>query len=138
MKPFDAMAFRWKKLGWWVILAIGLALLGLLLMGLPGVFVYRVWQELLNGIFQREVIAKLEGLGAGALVVGICLSFLTPLGLPIGYILESLLNVSLLQGHPLLRDRNNILIIFTMLWSLILVFIFSEMAWDAKKSLASY
>ncbi len=132
------MAFRWKKLGWWVILAIGLALLGLLLMGLPGAFVYMVWQGLLNGIFQREVIAKLDGLGAGAWVVAICLSFLMPIGLPLGYILESLLNVSSLQGHPLVRDRNSILLVFTMLWSLILVFVFSEMAWDAKKSLASY
>jgi hypothetical protein len=53
------MAFRWKKFGQWVLLALGLIVLGtFLLMGVPGMFIYLVWQVLLNAIFTREVIAE--------------------------------------------------------------------------------
>jgi hypothetical protein len=109
------MAFRWEKFGWWVCLALGLAGLGsFLLVGLPGVFVYVGWQALLNVIFQREVIAKLEGLGGGSWVVALYMSFLTPLGLPLGYIV-ALLPVTWLQGLPLLRHRNIWLLLFTLM-----------------------
>ncbi len=130
------MAFRWGIFGWWVCLALVLAGLGsFLLVGLPGAFVYVGWQALLNVIFQREVIAKLEGLGGGSWVVALYVSFLTPLGLPLGYIVASCLPVTLLQEVPLLRHRNIWLLFFAILWSLIVVFYCSQMVWDAKKSL---
>lgn len=130
------MAFRWGIFGWWVCLALVLAGLGsFLLVGLPGVLVYVGWQALLNVIFQREVIAQLEGLGGGSWVVALYVSFLTPLGLPLAYIVASCLPVTLLQGLPLLRHRNIWLLFFAILWSVIVVFYCSQMVWDAKKSL---
>jgi hypothetical protein len=50
------------------------------------------------------------------------LSALTPLGLPLGYIVASLLPIASLQRLPFLRHRLTWLLLFAMLWSLLIVF----------------
>jgi hypothetical protein len=131
------MAFRWKKFGQWVLLALGLIVLGtFLLMGVPGMFIYLVWQVLLNAIFTREVIAE-PPVGGGAMwPLGLGVSFLTPVGLPLGYIVASLLPIASLQRLPFLRHRLTWLLLFAMLWSLLIVFWFSGSVWEVKKSLS--
>ncbi len=128
------MAFRWTRFGQWVLLALGLIVLGaFLMMGVPGIFVYLIWQVLLNAIFQRVVIVKPPE-GGGMWVVGIVLSFVTPLGLPLGYIVASLLPIASLQRLPLLRHRLTWVLLFTLLWSLLMVFWINAPAEEAKKS----
>jgi len=128
------MAFRWEIFGRWVLLALGLIVLGtFLLMGVPGMFVYLIWLLLLNGTFQREVIAEPPE-GGGLWAAGIGLSFLTPLGLPLGYIVASLLPIASLQRLPLLRHRLTWVLLFTLLWSLLMVFWINAPAEEAKKS----
>ena len=128
------MAFRWKRFGQWVLVAVGVIVLGtFLLMGVPGMFVYLIWLLLLNVTFQREVIAEPPE-GGGLWAVGIGLSFLTPLGLPLGYIVASLLPIASLQRLPLLRRRLTWVLLFTLLWSLLLVFWINAPAEEAKKS----
>jgi hypothetical protein len=115
------MAFRWKRFGQWVLLALGLIVLGtFLMMGVPGMFVYLIWFVLLNAIFTREVITD-PGQGGGLWALGIVLSFLTPLGLPLGYIVASLLPIASLQKLPFLRHRLTWLLLFALLWSGLMV-----------------
>lgn len=104
-------------------------------MGVPGLFVYLLWQVLLNAIFQREVIAE-PVVGGGLWALGLSLSFLTPLGLPLGYIVASLLPIASLQRLPFLRHRLAWLLLFAMLWSLLIVFWVSGSVWEVKKSLS--
>lgn len=128
------MAFRWKRFGQWVLLALGLIVLGtFLLMGGPGMIIYLVWLVLLNVTFQREVISEPPE-GGGLWVVGICVSFLTPLGLPLGYIVASLLPIASLQRLPFLRHRLTWLLLFALLWSLLMVILINPSAGEAKKS----
>ncbi len=134
-EPWDVVTtFRWKRFGQWVLVALGLIVLGtFLLMGVPGMFVYLVWQVLLNVIFQRVVIAEPPE-GGGMWVVGIVLSFLTPLGLPLGYIVASLLPTASLQRLPFLRHRLTWLVLFALLWSLLLVIWINPPAGEAKNN----
>jgi hypothetical protein len=129
------MAFSWESFARWVLLALGLIGLGtFLLMGLPGIFVYLVWQVLLNAIFTHEVIAE-PPVGEGAMwPLGLSLSFLTPLGLPLGYIVACLLPVKSLHVLPFLRHRRTWLLLFALLWSLLMVFWLSQSVWEVKKS----
>lgn len=128
------MAFRWNKFGQWVLFALGLIVIGtFLLMGVPGMFVYLVWLVLLNAIFTREVIAE-PAEGGGLWVLGLSLSFFTPLGLPLSYIVASLLPIASLQRVPFLRHRLTWLLLFTILWSLLMVFWSSGAVWEVKKS----
>ena len=127
------MAFRWKRFGQWVLLALGLIVLGtFLLMGVPGMFVYLGWLVLLNAIFNREVITD-PGQGGGLWALGIVLSFLTPLGLPLGYIVASLLPIASLQILPFLRHRLTWLLLFALLWSLLMVLWINPPAGAGKK-----
>lgn len=128
------MAFRWKIFGRWLLVALGLIVLGtFLLMGVPGMFVYLVWQVLLNAIFNREVIAE-PPVGGGLWALGLDVSLKTPLGLPLGYIVVSLLPIASLQRLPFLRHPLTWLLLFAMLWSLLIVFWSSEAVWEVKKS----
>jgi hypothetical protein len=53
----------------------------------------------LNAIFTREVIAELAE-GGGLWVLGLSLSFFTPLGLPLGYIVASKLPIDHFKEFP--------------------------------------
>jgi hypothetical protein len=87
----------------------------------------------LNAIFTREVIAE-PAEGGGLWVLGLSLSFFTPLGLPLGYIVASLLPIASLQRVPFLRHRLTWLLLFAILWSLLMVFWSSGAVWEVKKS----
>jgi len=77
-----------KQLGKWMLVAVGLSVVSIFpLIGIPGAFIYEAWHFLLNTLCQREVIANLSRIGAGAWVIAIYMSILAPFGLPIGYVL---------------------------------------------------
>ena len=94
--------------------------------------IYLVWLVLLNVTFQREIIAKPPE-GGGLWAAGIGLSFLTPLGLPLGYIVASLLPIASLQRLPFLRHRLTLLLLFALLWSLLMVLWINPPAGAGKK-----
>jgi Na+-driven multidrug efflux pump len=65
----------------------------------------------LNAIFTRVVIAE-PAEGGGLWVLGLSLSFFTPLGLPLGYIVARKLPIASLQRVPFLRHRLTWLLLF--------------------------
>ena len=71
-----------------MLIAVGLSAVGIFpLIDIPGAFIDEVWHFLLNMLCQREVIANLSRIGAGAWIIAIYRSILAPFGLPIGYVL---------------------------------------------------
>ena len=88
---------------------------------------YEGWQVILNGLLQREVIASTSGLGSGTWALVVVLGMFLPRGLPLGYVLTTWLPRARLQRLPFpLRNRLTWILLIGLLWTLAVVWHFSE------------
>jgi hypothetical protein len=112
------MLFRWATLGRWLIISLSLIFMGLALLGIPGILFYEGWRIVLNTIFQREMIANLGRLGAGAWAIAIYMSAIVPLGMPLSYVMLTWFFSA--QMRRLSWQKASLwIVLLTLLWSLL-------------------
>jgi hypothetical protein len=125
------MQFRWTTFRRWLLVSLILIFMGLALLGIPGILFYEGWQIVLNTIFQREMIANLDRLGAGAWAIAIYMSAIVPLGLPLSYVVITRFFAN--QMRQLSWQRASVWIAFlTLLRSLIPTVVFSRSIFNAE------
>jgi hypothetical protein len=118
------MLFRWATLGRWLIISLSLIFMGLALLGIPGILFYEGWRIVLNTIFQREMIANLGRLGAGA--IAIYMSAIVPLGMPLSYVMLTWFFSA--QIRRLSWQKASLwIVLLTLLWSLLPTIAFSSL-----------
>ncbi|KAM3101449.1 hypothetical protein ACKFKF_07980 [Phormidesmis sp. 146-12] len=118
------MTFRWKAFRLWTLIALGLIVVGLALMGIPGLLISTVWAILLNTILQRQAIPISNG---NLWIMGIYLSVIVPVGLPLSYVLTSRLHGLQNLSAPFNRRTVQVIlatIVWWLLWSSILTWLF--------------
>jgi hypothetical protein len=92
--------------------------MGLALLGIPGILFYEGWRIVLNTIFQREMIANLGRLGAGAWAIAIYMSAIVPLGMPLSYVMLTWFFSA--QMRRLSWQKASLwIVLLTLLWSLL-------------------
>ncbi|MEO1354054.1 MAG: hypothetical protein AAFW84_35785 [Cyanobacteria bacterium J06635_15] len=121
------MGFRWLILLYWMVAALGIVGLHFFSLGLLGAIAYEGWLFVLNGLFQREVIADTSGLGSGTWALVLYLGQFLPWGLPLGYVLTTWLPRSRVQRFPPpFRSRITWILLLELFWTLAVVWYFSE------------
>jgi hypothetical protein len=118
------MTFRWKTLRLWAFIALGLVVVSLTLMGLPELLMSIVWATLLNTIVQRQVIAVSNG---NLWIMGIYLSVIVPVGLPLSYMLTGRLHWLQNLSAPFNQPTVQVIlvtILWWLLWSSLLTWLF--------------
>ncbi|MGD1948881.1 MAG: hypothetical protein ACFB14_04455 [Leptolyngbyaceae cyanobacterium] len=123
------MGFRWITLLCWMLVAIGILGLHFFSFGILGAIAYEGWRVILNGLFQREVIANTSasGLGSGTWALVLYLGLFLPWGLPLGYILTTWLPRARMQRFLApFRHRITWILLIELVWTLAVVWFFSE------------
>ncbi|MEO1125633.1 MAG: hypothetical protein AAFX95_16285 [Cyanobacteria bacterium J06639_16] len=110
-----------------MVAALGIVGLHFFSLGLLGAIAYEGWLFVLNGLFQREVIADTSGLGSGTWALVLYLGQFLPWGLPLGYVLTTWLPRSRVQRFPPpFRSRITWILLLELFWTLAVVWYFSE------------
>lgn len=121
------MGFHWIVLLGWILVAFAILGVHLLMLGIPGAIAYESWQTILNGLFQREVIAYTSGLGSATWVMVLYLGVFLPWGLPLGYVLTTWFPRSRVQRFLFpFRYRITWILLIELFWTLAVVWFFSE------------
>jgi hypothetical protein len=127
------MQFRWSAFGWWLLTSLSLVLVGLALLGIPGLIFYEGWRITLNTVFQREIVADLGRIGPGAWVIAIYMSIIVPIGLPLNYAVTAYALSAQMRRLSFQKTLMWVLLL-TLLWSIVPTLLFSMQVFNAKKN----
>lgn len=126
------MQFRWSAFGWWLLTSLSLVLVGLALLGIPGLIFYEGWRIILNTLFQHEIVANLGLLGPGAWVIAIYMSIIVPMGLPLNYAVVAYALSAQMRQLSVQKTLIWILLL-TLFWSIVPTLLFSMQVFNAKR-----
>ncbi|MEL6359149.1 MAG: hypothetical protein AAFQ01_04340 [Bacteroidota bacterium] len=127
------VGFRWTTLLQWVLVAFAMVINPFIPL-IFGAIAYESWRVVLNGLFQREVIASTYGLGSGTMALMLGLGVFLPWGLPLGHVLTTWLPRSRVQRLPLpFRYRITWILLVELFWTLAVVWFFSESVYELKQ-----